>query len=142
MRPQLPDYGTFRRWPGEGHERVHPDDVAVVTRVIPSERVFRRTSFDGVFYRYEYGDSIRFRLRPSMWLPLTWEGLDVGDQVEVAGLGMVRDLFVARIVEMRFVKERQRIEYTLDQAGVIQPRPYVAHELKNLDARPKLRPRD
>jgi hypothetical protein len=139
VRPQLPDYGMFTHWPGEGHQHVHPEDIAVVSRVVPSGRVFRRFHFDGVFYHYQYGSQIAFRLRPSMWVPLRWEGIDVGDQVEVTGLAMARDLFVARVVEMRFSKKSQRIEYTLDQAGVIQPRRYTAEQLRNLDARPQLR---
>jgi len=139
VRPKLPDYGTFTHWPEDGHARLHPDDIAIINRVIPSSRVFRRSRFDGVFYQFEYGKSLQFRLRPCMWLALDWEGIDVGDQVEVIGLGMTRDLFVARVVEMRFNRRNRQIEYTLSQAGQVHPRLYLANELRNLDNQPKLR---
>ena len=28
MRPELPDYGTFPRWPAEGSDWIHPDDLS------------------------------------------------------------------------------------------------------------------
>lgn len=74
-----------------------------------------------------------------MWLKLDWEGFDVGDQVEVSGLGMVREPFVARVTEMRFAKRSRRIEYTLDQAGKLQPRVYLADELIQLTTKTRLR---
>lgn len=139
MRPQLPDYGTFTHWPDKGHARIHPDDVAIVNRLIPSDRVFRRRRFDGVFYEYHYGREFRFRLRPSMWLPLRYEGFDVGDRVEVSGLGMVRQAMIARIVEMRFSQRDQQIQYTLQWSDAIQPRSYVAEEMRLLTQKVKLR---
>lgn len=139
MRPQLPDYGTFTHWPDQGRTLIHPDDIILATNVIPSSRVFRRFRFDGVFYHYHYGDDVTFRIRPCMWLKLDFEGFDVGDQVEVSGLGMIREPFIARIVEMRFDKRNRRIEYTLDQAGKLQPRAYLAEELIQLTNKSRLR---
>lgn len=140
MRPHLPDYGTFTHWPDKGHARIHPDDIAIVNRLIPSDRVFRRRRFDGVFYEYHYGKSVRFRLRPSMWVPLKYEGFDVGDQVEVLGLGMVRKAMIARIVEMRFNQREQQIQYTLQWADAVQPRPYSADDMRLLTRKVSLRP--
>lgn len=119
----------------------HPDDMGIATEMIPSDRVFRRIRFDDVFYHYQYGPDVLFRVRPCMWLKLDWEGIDVGDQVEVSGLGMVRQPMVARVSEMRFKKRSRTIEYTLDNAGVIQPRTYQVHELIQLTEKHKLRQR-
>jgi hypothetical protein len=142
VRPQLPDYGTFTHWPEGGRTLIHPDDMSVAVDVIPSTRVFRRNRFDGIFYHYQYGDNLRFRLRPCMWLKLDPEGFDIGDQVEVSGLGLIREPFVARIVEMRFMKRTRRIEYTLDQSGKVHPRRYLSDELIQLSRKTKLRPKD
>ena len=140
MRPQLPDYGTFTHWPDGGRTLIHPDDMVAATESIPSSRVFKRTRFDGIFYHFQYGADLSFRIRPCMWLKLDWEGFDIGDQVEVSGLGMIREPFIARIVEMRFAKQTRRIEYTLDQAGKLQPRIYLAEELIQLTNKNVLRP--
>ena len=139
MRPQLPDYGTFTHWPDGGRALIHPDDMLIATEVVPSSRVLKRSRFDGIFYHFHYGPDLFFRIRPCMWLKLDWEGFDVGDQVEVSGLGMVREPFIARITEMRFAKRSRRIEYSLDQAGKFQPRTYLADELIQLTNKARLR---
>ena len=69
-----------------GQGFIHPDDVAAVSRLLPSPRVFKRTSFDGTYYHYSYG-SAQFRLRPAMWLKVAGEGVEIGDQVETIGFG-------------------------------------------------------
>ena len=89
--PPLPDYGCIPRWPQDGQGFIHPDDVPVATRCFPSERVFRRDRFDGVYYHYSYG-SLRFRLRPSMWLKVISDGIDIGDRVETVGASLEREL--------------------------------------------------
>lgn len=141
MRPQLPDYGVFTHWPGDGHQRIHPEDISQVVRLIPSARVFRREHFDDVFYHYTYG-AIHFRIRPSMWLPVRYEGFDIGDQVEVSGLAMARQGMIGRIVEACFNRETMQIEYTILNADVIQPRVYHADELKQLTNKIQLRQGD
>lgn len=138
IRPQLPDYGAYLRWPGSGHHWIHHDDVARVRGLIPSTRVFRREAFDGTFYRLRYGDQV-IRLRPSLWLPVPYEGFDVGQPIETVGVGMVRDLFVARIVEMRFDRRQQQIRYHLQRGGQVLPETYAAEHLRSLEDRPALR---
>jgi hypothetical protein len=138
MRPELPDYGAFLRWPGEGSAWMHPDDRAVVMRMIPSERVFRRERFDGIHYHFRYGD-IRFRLKPCMWLPLEDEGIDIGDLVETVGLAMERELFVATVIDALFVAEEGRRVYRLARGSSVQDRLYGADELKVLTDKTKLR---
>ena len=46
-----------------GDKDCHPEDVVIARRCFPSERVFRRDLFDGVYYHFTYGRT-RFRLRP------------------------------------------------------------------------------
>ncbi|MDG2221503.1 MAG: hypothetical protein P8L85_08995 [Rubripirellula sp.] len=139
--PPLPDYGCIVRWPADGQGFIHPDDVPIATRCFPSERVFRRDLFDGVYYHYSYGP-LRFRLRPTMWLKVEAEGIDVGDQVETTGLGMERELFVARIKGMYFVRQKGRILYRLTRSDNLVPGLFASHQLRLITDKTNLRPGD
>ncbi len=134
VRPQFPDYGAFLSWPAEGHGWIHADDVSRVRQLIPSNRVFRRDAFDGLFYHYRYGHST-FRLRPCLWLPLSWEGFNIGDHVETIGLSLQRELFLARIVEMHYERYKNRIVYRLKRRSHTIPRNFTAHEIRLCRAR-------
>lgn len=136
--PPLPDYGIIARWPSDGQGFIHPDDVAIATRCLPSERVLRRDRFDGVYYHYSYG-SLRFRLRPTMWLQVQSDGIDVGDQVETTGLAMERELFVAHVWGMYFVRRKGRILYRLKRGDNKIPRLYAAHQLRLISEKANLR---
>ncbi|MEM9827857.1 MAG: hypothetical protein AAF958_14795 [Planctomycetota bacterium] len=140
LRPPI-QYGCFARYPDDGQSFIHPDDVAIATRVIPSGRVLCRHHFDGIYYHYSYGKAIRFRLRPVMWLPVDHEGLDLGDEVETRGPQIQREQFVARIWGMHWVPRKGRILYRLQAAdGFAVPRLYVREELKLLTDKRRVQP--
>ncbi|QDT10616.1 hypothetical protein [Stieleria marina] len=128
---QFPQYGCFPRWPEDGQGFIHPDDVASAVRCIPSERVFRRDAFDGVYYHYRYG-SVRFRLRPCLWLKVDAEGIDVGDRIETTGMGLQRELFVATVWGMHFVRRKGCILYRLRKGDSLIPSLYARHQLRLL----------
>ncbi|MEM1067758.1 MAG: hypothetical protein AAGG48_18505 [Planctomycetota bacterium] len=136
--PQLPDYGCIARWPQDGQGFIHPDDVPIATRCLPSERVLRRDRFDGVYYHYRYG-SLRFRLRPTLWRKVETDGIDIGDQVETIGVGMERELFVARIWGMYFVQQKGRILYRLKRSDKPVPGLFPADQLKLITDKTSLR---
>jgi hypothetical protein len=129
--PPLPDFGIIPRWPVDGQDFIHPDDVAVAVRCFPSERVLRRESFDGTYYHYTYGNA-RFRLTPVMWLKVDHEGIDIGDQVETIGSGLERELFVATVWGMHYVQRKGCIVYRLRRGDQIVPRLYTQNQLKQL----------
>jgi len=137
--PQLPDYGCFLRWPENGQGFIHPDDVSLVTQLVPSSRVMKRLSFDGVYYHYGYG-RLRFRLRPAMWSTVRGEGIDIGDQVETIGLGMQRDRFVARVWGMYYVSRKRCILYRLRRAEQMVPNLYPRDQLRCLTDKATVRP--
>ena len=139
--PILPDYGCFLRWPADGQQFIHPDDVAIVTRCIPSGRVFRRESFDGTYYHFRYGDFL-FRLRPCMWNSVRYEGIDMGDMVETTGLGMERDQFVAQIWGMHYVTRKGKILYRLRRRDQNVPNLFHAGQLRVLSNKAKVRDND
>ena len=139
--PQLPDYGCIPRWPQAGQGFIHPDDVPIAMRCFPSERVLRRDHFDGVYYHYSYG-AARFRLRPVMWLKVKAEGIDMGDWVETTGVGLERELFVAQIWGMYYVRRKGRILYRLRRAETKVPRLYAAEQLRLLTDKSTIRSGD
>lgn len=139
--PLLPDYGCIPRWPQDGQAFIHPDDVAIATRCFPSERVLRRERFDGVYYHYSYGPH-RFRLRPSMWLTVKPDGIDIGDSVETIGVAMERDLFVAEIWGMYYVQRKGCILYRLKRGDTTVPNLYPASHLRVLTEKSTVRPGD
>ncbi|TWU66720.1 MULTISPECIES: hypothetical protein [Crateriforma] len=139
LAPELPQYGIIARWPEDGQSFIHPSDIAAANRCLPSERVLKRFAFDGSYYHYSYG-AVRFRLRPCLWLRIRPDGIDIGDQVEVAGVGMQRDLFVASVWGMHFVQRKGCIVYRLRRADSVVPNLYTADQLKRLDVKEKVRP--
>ena len=137
--PQLPDYGCFLRWPQNGQSFIHPDDLATVSRLIPSPRVIQRRSFDGTYYHFQYGQ-LQFRLRPAMWLAVQSEGIDIGDKIETTGLGLERDRFVAIVWGMYFVQRKGCILYRLRRAGQVVTTLYSREQLKLLTNKATVRP--
>ena len=68
------------------------------------------------------------------------EGIDVGDQVETIGLGMERELFVARVKGMYFVRQKGRILYRLTRSDKLVPGLFASHQLRLITDKTNLRP--
>jgi hypothetical protein len=132
--PPLPDYGCIPRWPEDGDHFIHPDDLAIAQRCLPSWRVLRRERFDGTFYHYCYG-RLRFRLRPVMWLKVRSEGIDIGDEVETVGMSLERELFVATVWGMHWVSRKGCILYRLQRGELAEPRLYRAKDFRLLKSK-------
>nr|WP_231615481.1 hypothetical protein [Novipirellula artificiosorum] len=110
-----------------------------MTRRIPSERVFRRESFDGTYYHYRYGQ-VRFRLKPCLWLQVESDGLDIGDPVETVGVGMERELFIGEVFGMYFVRRKGCILYRLRRGDVVVPNLFTADSMRLLLDKSRIRP--
>ncbi len=136
--PQMPDCGVYLVWPQDGLEWIHPDDVALVEAWIPSSRVFRRHSFDGEYYRLQYGDQT-VRAKPTMWRRIDDEGFSVGDRVEILSNFHENEPGLGIIKEMRFEKSSSRILYSLESREMPLPRCFVAADLVPLTRRPQLK---
>jgi hypothetical protein len=46
-----------------------------------------------------------------MWSKIEFEGFDVGDAVEIIGLGLERELFIGEISGMYFLKRKGRVAF-------------------------------
>ncbi|MEI8212015.1 MAG: hypothetical protein WCI02_07690 [Planctomycetota bacterium] len=139
--PTLPDLGVFLAWPERGLAAFHPDDAELAQTLIPSDRVFERTAFDGTYYRIQYG-SIALRIQPSMWLSVRDEGLRIGDQVEVRSRMLQNDPCIASIMEMRYASSKGVILYTLSQSEMPNPKLFEATDLIAFGKYEPLRPPD
>ena len=137
--PTMPDCGVYFVWPSEGTDWIHREDVELASRWIPSTRVFRRHSFDGEYYRLQYGGQ-SIRVKPTLWSRVEDEGFSVGDQVEVLSLLGENEACIGRIVEMRFDKSTQRTLFSIQSREMGLPRSFVAGDLSQLTKRPTLRP--
>jgi hypothetical protein len=141
MWPEMPDCGVYLVWPCDGNGWIHPDDVAQVEKWIPSTRVFRRHSFDGEYYRLQYGDQ-DVRVMPTMWRRVDDEGFSVGDRIEVLSHFQENDPGLGVISEIRFDKSSNRILYTIESRELPLPRPFFATDFVPLTPRHPLRERD
>ena len=139
--PEIADCGVYLVWPNEGLGWIHPDDVARVERWIPSTRVFRRHSFDGEYYRLQYGEQV-VRVKPTMWRRVDDEGFAIGDRVEILSHFQENEPGLGIITEIRFEKSSNRILYTIESRELPLPRPFLATDLVLLTPRHHLRERD
>ena len=107
-----PKYGYFPRWPQDGNDWVHPEDVEVARSMIPSGRVFRRDVTSGRYAVMHYGD-VRLRVLPALWQEVLPEGLEIGDRVEVLSRGMLNDARTGTIREVLWDEDAQAIRYQI-----------------------------
>lgn len=138
-RPELPDWGVYLRWPNDGEAWIHPEDVGLVRRLIPSRRVFCRTAWDGEFYHLHYGE-LNFRVRPSMWVRVPDIDLEVGQQVELLSRHRQNDPGIFRIAGIFFVPTTGEVEYALQNDELTLNRRFCRIDLKPLRVTHELRP--
>lgn len=138
-RPELPDWGIYPRWPTKGEGWIHPQDIALVQRLIPSMRVFRRSRWDGTYYWLNYGKHV-VRVAPTMWLrvPQTID-LEIGQAVEVLSRDGKNDPGIFRIADILFDSERQEIGYYLYRDQLRIDRRFERDDLKPLEVHHNLR---
>lgn len=105
-------YGVFLWWPHEGTDWIHPEDVELVEKLIPSNRIFLCQRLNAEFSRYVHGE-ITVRLRPAMWLEIEIDGYLIGDRVEIRSQMGKRMPAIATIHDMRFNRHQGQIEYYL-----------------------------
>ncbi len=137
-RPDLPDWGAYLRWPIDGDDWIHPQEVELVRRLIPSRRVFRRSQWDGEYYHLHYGET-SFRVRPSMWVRVPDIDLDVGQQVELLSCHQQNDPGIYRIADIYFVPASGQFEYALQGEELRLEHNFSRDELRPLHVKYQLR---
>ena len=127
-----PRYGYYPRWPEDGDEWIHPQDVEVTRKMIPSFRVWRSDRNDGPFAIVSYGE-IHVRLRPSIWIQVAGEGIDIGDWVEVKSRLQKNTYQIARVCEMRWDVYQRCIAYRVQGNQYTIPTSYYRADLRPID---------
>ncbi len=135
MTPPLktdPKYGCFLRWPQNGNDWLHPDDVALARNLLPSDRIFRRDGRDGEFHCFHYGD-VMFRARLALWQEIAHEGFDIGDWVEVLSHGMRNEPRAGIIREMLWDEDGRAVHYQISVNDAPIPDYYTRDDLEHVE---------
>lgn len=124
LQLQTPDrFGVYLWWPEEGTDWIHPDDVDLACKLIPSRRIFQRLVGDDGWSCLIYGES-SIRVKPTLWLEVESDGYLVGDRVEIRSrLGQQRPA-IATIEEMYWNRELKLVEYILATNQTVLPMPF------------------
>jgi hypothetical protein len=130
-----PKYGYFPRWPEDGNDWVHPEDVDVARSMIPSGRVFRRDGMSGRYAVLHYGDE-RLRVLPALWQEVLPEGLEIGDWVEVLSRGMLNDARTGTIREVLWDEDSRAIRYQIVVNGQPVEQMYAREDLQKVEPVP------
>jgi hypothetical protein len=130
-RPELPDWGVYLTWPTDGQSWVHPADLSLALRLIPSRRVFQRTHWDRTFYQLRYGE-LSIRVRPTLWVQVAAVDLQVGQQVELLARNGTNDPGIFTIHDILFCPRKQAIEFSLTQRGMVLLRVVSREDLRPL----------
>ena len=121
---KVPDrFGVFPRWPQDGTNWIHPEDVSVATGLIPSRRIFQRHRLDDEYSRMTYGELV-IRVRPVLWLEVATDGYLVGDSVEIRSRMGARKPDIATIVDMFWNRQKGAVEYRLSVRDKTQTESY------------------
>jgi len=124
-----PAYRVYPWWPENGDSWVHPDDVRLARRLIPSTRVFRRAGREGDYLVLSYG-KWRLRVKPTLRQAIPGDGFNLGDRVEVCSRMGKNRAMVATIGGMYWNARYRAIEYRLRRRDMTLARRYTAEDLR------------
>ena len=134
LRPPI-RFGVCLWWSDESPAWVHPDDVAVAEKLVPGNRIFKRQEC-GNFADRKLGYSLisygpeQIRVRPAIWLPIKFEGFEIGDLVEIKSrLGRRRGA-IGEIRDIRWNRHAQRIEYFVKASSIRPSTPLTSDDLQ------------
>lgn len=134
-----PKYGHFPWWPEDGNDWVHPDDVELARRTIPSPRIWCREGIvpqpdnQGNWVVLHYG-KLQLRVERVLWVDLEGEGLEIGDHIEVLPHGMKNDAQLGEIRERHWQPHKSRIAYQITTTdGTLLETWFHAEDLKLVD---------
>jgi hypothetical protein len=125
------DYGIFARWPKDGTDWIHPEDVTTMTGMIPSERIFFREWHGDEYATLSYGKA-RIRIRPAMWETVAAPEYHVGDEVEICSAMMQNEPGLAVVLEVEWDRYLKCARYTLQQHGLRLTKSFTAADLRPL----------
>lgn len=127
-----PRYGYYPWWPEDGNDWLHPEDVELARRLIPSTRIFRRDGERGQFVVLHYGD-LCLRVRRTLWQEVDSEGFELGDWVEVLSRGYRNTPRTGTIREMLWDGPSRGIRYQVLENDQPIAKLYSAEDLRHVE---------
>lgn len=134
LRRQV-QYGVCLWWSDELPCFVHPDDWRLVEKLVPGNRVFKKEECEDFadrklgYSRLSYGAQV-FRALPAIWYPLTFEGYEVGDRVQIKSkLGRHRSM-ICTICEIRWNRISRRVQYSVESTSGRIGKRFLADDLQ------------
>ena len=124
-----PRYGYYPRWPQDGDDWVHPDDVSFARGAIPSWRIWRREAMEDAYDVLTYGE-LRIRVLPALWIGVAGEGINIGDWVEVKSRMQQNTYRIARIREMQWSTHESLIRYQVEARHFLVPSGFTRDDLR------------
>ena len=128
MKPD-PRYGYYPRWPQDSEGWIHPGDVSVAKRMIPSSRIWRRDGADEPYVHLVYGE-VRIRVHRTLWQEIPYEGLEISDWVEVKSQMQQNTYCIATILEMHWDAWAHAIRYQIAYREQLFPKRYSRADLR------------
>lgn len=127
LKPK-PKFGVYLRWPVDGEDWIHPDDIRLARKLIPSRRIFVRTDYDETYWQICYGKH-SVRVQPTMWLEVAAPSFRVGDQVEIkSDMGRLQAQ-IATVKNVLWNQPKRRVEYQLKRLNQTVPKVFYQHDL-------------
>lgn len=127
-----PKYGYYPWWPENGDDWIHPEDVELARRWIPSGRVFRRDGEVGPYVILHYGKD-RLRVKRTLWQEVPWEGFDIDDHVEVLSRGSLNTPRICVIREVVWDVHDHALRYQVAENDTPIPNYYSADDLRHVE---------
>ncbi len=127
-----PRYGYYPWWPEDGNAWLHPDDVEMARRMIPSMRVFRREGEQEPFVVLTYGD-VKLRVLRTLWKEIDGEGFELGDWVEVLSRLRQNEPRTGTIREMVWDERARELRYQLLDNGQPIAKFFAAEDLRHVE---------
>ena len=128
-------FGVCLWWSDELPCWIHPDDMEIAEKLVPGNRIFKRDECSNFadrklgFSQFKYGRE-NFRALPAIWLPIPYEGFEIGDLAEVKSqLGRHRAM-ICKIREIRWNRHCRRIEYFIDSRANALSKPVLSGEMQ------------
>ncbi|MCR9297025.1 MAG: hypothetical protein NXI32_30350 [bacterium] len=137
-RPDLPDWGSYLRWPEGNDQWIHEEDLALANQLLPSRRILKRFKWDGEFYWLNYGACI-LRVRPTMWTRVPDLDLEVGQKIELLHRHGQNDPGIFRIHEIFYSERRKAPEFFLRRGEMILEKAFLRVDIRPLHVQHKLR---
>ncbi len=121
-----------------GNRWIHPDDIQLAERLIPSRRVFCRADYDGLYYHLHYGDIV-LRVQPTMWTAVGKIDVQVGDRVELLSQFGTKDPCIATVEDIHCDRAEGEVQYWLRKSEMTLPQAFVRSDFRLLTLRHHLR---